>query len=58
VLVEAGDQEALAQAILKFAEDEEYRKNLSENAHRLIYEKFSLGNGVRALQAYYEEVLS
>ena len=58
VLVEAGDQEALAQAILKFAEDEEYRKNLSENAHRLIYEKFSLVNGVRALQAYYEEVLS
>lgn len=58
ILVEAGDKEALAQAILKFAEAEDYRKVLSENAHRLIYEKFSLVNGVRALQAYYEEVIS
>ena len=57
LLVEPGDSDALAQAILKVLEDEQLRTSMGEAAHARVVERFTWERVAEALLAEYQRVL-
>lgn len=55
LLVDRGDPEALARAILRLLADDELRLRLGRNAQRFVQERFGADAVVRSLLAVYEE---
>jgi glycosyltransferase involved in cell wall biosynthesis len=54
-LVPIGDAAALANAMEQMLSDREERARLSENARRVVRERFSLGRMVEATEQVYRE---
>jgi len=57
LLVPPSNPEALAEAILRLAKEKELRERLTENAYRLVKEKFSVESMVNSYLKLYGEVL-
>jgi glycosyltransferase involved in cell wall biosynthesis len=55
LLVERGDPEALARAVLRLLDDDGLRRRLGESARRFVTERFGTGAVVDALRAAYAE---
>lgn len=57
-LITPGNVEALSDHVVQLAENSEMRQLMSDNAYRLIKEKFSLDNHMNALEVIYDEVMN
>ena len=56
LVVPAGDEQALAQAILRLLADERLREELGRNARQRMISRFSIGGVARRLRGIYEQL--
>ncbi|RMF97448.1 MAG: glycosyltransferase family 1 protein [Candidatus Schekmanbacteria bacterium] len=57
ILVPPKDSSALAEGIIKIADNCELLREMGENAYQLILEKFSLESRIKAIEEFYYELL-
>ncbi|RJQ25841.1 glycosyltransferase family 1 protein [Candidatus Parcubacteria bacterium] len=57
LLVEFGDIEGMASAVIKLAEDKEMQKTMGKNNRKKAVEKFDLKIHVKAIEAIYKEMI-
>jgi glycosyltransferase involved in cell wall biosynthesis len=56
LVVPAGDEQALARAILRLLADERLREELGRNARQRMISRFSIGGVARRLRGIYEQL--
>ena len=56
-LFEAGDHQALGEALARMAQDDELRRSLGERLHRKASERFSLASTVETQLGIYEDIV-
>lgn len=57
ILIEPGDVDALAEAVVTLASDEPRRMSLSTASHRLIRDRFSIGHAFSTLRGIYRGLI-
>lgn len=58
ILIDPGDFEELANAIIKLIENNEFRKNLVQKAKIKVLEKYSTINGISQFEHFYYDILN